>query len=291
MTGRCHRTGSPWAACAAAALLAVLPAAPLPAQAPAAPAPASQSAPLSWTDWADLALAAPVVLIADVRRAGRLGRRAAPDVPAGQVRALVEADLRAVLKAPGVLPAAAAWVWQGAADARGRPPIARGARLLVFAQPLSGGRDPATQPLALIAGHAQQPWTPQAEAVVRSILTEALDPRLARLAVTGVQDAFRTEGDVPGQSESQFFVATGDGRPITLVVRRAPGEAAQVLAATGDLVGRAEPIRPRTLSWRALACGLPARLPLHLDGRPELARDYALVVSSLGACGRTRPSA
>lgn len=256
-------------------------------RAPAAPAATPATGP-SWTDWADLALAAPVVLIADVRRVSRLGRRAAPEVPAGAARALLEGDVRAVLKAPGVLPAGVAWMWQGPADARGRPTVTRGARLLLFARPLSGGRDPATQPLVLAGAGAQQPWTPQAEAIVRSVLTEALDPRLARLAVTGVQDGFHTPGDVPGQSESQFFVATADGRPVTLLVRRAPGGPPLVLAATGDLVDRAEPIRPRTLTWRALACGLPARLPPHLGSRPELVADYAVIIGSLGSCGRTR---
>ncbi|MFN3370011.1 MAG: hypothetical protein ACK4Z0_00595 [Sphingomonadaceae bacterium] len=267
----------------------------LPALAQGAPgaAPASAMAPgqtaPSWTDLADLALSAPIVLVADVRRVGRLGRRDTADVPPGEARALVEGNLAAVLKAPGVLPAGAAWIWQGPADPRGRPTVARGARVLLFARPLSGGRDPATQPMVLVARHGQQPWSAEAEATVRAILTEALDPRLAGLAVTGVQDGFRTEGDVPGQSESQFFVATADGRPITLVVRREPGAAPRVLAATGDLVDRAEPIRPRTLAWRALACGLPRELPPHLTGRADLARDYALVLASLGPCGRTRP--
>jgi len=240
----------------------------------------------SWTDWADLALAAPIVLIADVRRVNRLGRRATPDVPPGEVRALIEGDLRTVLKAPGVLPAGAAWLWQGPADARGRPTVSRGERVLLFAQPLSGGRDPATQPVALFARHGQQAWTPEAEAIVRAILTEALQPGLARLAVTGIQDAFWTEGDVPGQSESQFFLSTAEGRPVTLLVRRAPGEAPRVLAATGDLVGAAAPVEPRTLTWRALACGLPTELPAHLAARAELRADYALARASLGACWR-----
>lgn len=279
MKGRCHGP-------IGAVLLLAAAVQPAAGSAQSAPVMVSMPAQPSWTDWADLALAAPIVLIADVRRVARLGRRAAPDVPAGEARALVEGDLRAVLKAPAVLPAGAAWLWQGPATARGRPTVARGQRLLLFAQLLPGGRDPATQPVALIARDGQQPWTPEAEATVRAILTEALDPRLARLAITGVQDGFRTEGDVAGQSDTQLFLSTAEGRPVTLVVRRRPGETPLVLAATGDLVDAAEPIRPRTLVWRALACGLPQTLPAHLAARPALVADYRLVRDSLGACGR-----
>ena len=239
-----------------------------------------------WTDLADLALAAPVVLTGHVRSADRLGRRDAPDVPAGQVRVLVEADLSAVLKAPGVLPARAAWLWQGLAGDRNRPPFAKAQPVLVFARPLEGGGRPEVQALALVSPHGQQPWSADAEAAVRAVLSENLKPGGRARMVTAVTDAARVEGTVAGASESQFFLATDIGQPMALVVRRAPGASPQVLVASGELVDRAAPVARETLTWRALACGLPARLPGALSGDAGLAADYALAKQSIGACGR-----
>jgi len=252
-------------------------------------APAAASGPLSWTDLADLALSSPVVLAATVHKADRLGRRDAPDVPAGEVRALVRADLSAALKAPSLLPASAAWLWQGPSDARGRVPFGKAAPVLVFAAPLTGGGDPQVQPLRLVSPHGQQPWTPGTEAIVRAILSEAIRPGADGLMVAGVNDGFRTTGDIAGVSESQFFLATEGGRPMTLVVRRAPDASATVLVATDELVDRAAPVQPFTLVWRGLACGLPVSLPLRLAENPDLAADYALARESIGPCGRTVP--
>lgn len=252
-----------------------------------APAPAVSAPALSWTDLADLALASPVVLVADVAKVDRLGKRDAPDVPPGQVRALVEGRLRAALKAPAVLPAGAAWLWQGPATAKGRVPFGKAAPLILFASLLSGGSKADVQPLRLSSAHGQQPWDAATEAVVRSILVEAVRPANAGLMVTGISDGFRSTGDVPGQSESQYFLRTEGGRPLTLVVRRAADAEPSVTVATGELVDRARPVAPRTLLWRGLACGLPEALPEALAADAGLVEDYALARASIGACGRT----
>ncbi|MFN3591817.1 MAG: hypothetical protein ACK4TG_06490, partial [Thermaurantiacus sp.] len=87
--------------------------------APSAPVEASTAPALSWTDLADLSIASPIILRADVTRVRPLGRRDAPDVPPGEVRALVEASLVNVLKAPDAVPGTARWLWQGPAGQRG----------------------------------------------------------------------------------------------------------------------------------------------------------------------------
>lgn len=281
-----------WARCAGAARIALAllllggtagafgqPARPVPPAPPIGPAP-------TWTDWADLALASPVVLSVVTSNVDRLSKRDAPDVPAGEVRAIVRAGLTAAIRAPGVLPAEAAWRWQGPADAKGRAPIAKGARYLVFGAPLSGGGDPAVQPLKLTGSAALQPWSADGEAIVRDVLTQALGRGARAMLVTGVRDGFRTEGDVPGSAESQFFLDASDGLPLTLVVTRAPGAEPEVRAATGELVDRAQPIRRDTLLWRGLACGMPAALPTALSASRDLAADYALARAAIGPCGR-----
>jgi hypothetical protein len=242
---------------------------------------------LSWTDWADLALAAPVVLSASIFDVDRLSKRETADLPPGEGRAIVRAGLSAALKGPGVLPAEAAWRWEGVLDPKGRPPFVAKVPVLVFGVPLSGGGNPAVQPLRLVSRHGQQPWSAEAEALVRDVLKQALDPAARGLMATGVSDAFFTKGDVPGSSESQFFISTQAGQPLTLLVRRSPGQAPEVLAASGDLVDRARPIAPRTLLWRGLACGLPKGLPPALAVDAALAQDYAVARSAIGACGRT----
>ena len=242
---------------------------------------------LSWTDLADLALASPVVLVGAVERVDRLSRREAPDVPPTDVRALVQVKTQAVLKAPAVMPEGAAWLWQGSADAKGRAPFTKQDQMLGFARPLSGGARPEVQALQLVSPSAQQPWSAEAEGKVRAILQEAQRPGATGLIVTGINDAFRSEGDIPGISESQFFLKTEGGRPVTLVVRHEPGKPADVLAGAGDLVDRAQPVRPETLLWRGLACGLPETLPPALADREGLAADYAVAKASIGACGRT----
>jgi hypothetical protein len=244
--------------------------------------------PLSWTDWADLALASDVVLRADVRRARTMGRRAAPDVPAGEARVELEGDIRALLVSPIVMPAGVAWRWQGPRDARGRAPAWRGQTVLLFARPVGGSTDPAVQALVLTAPHGQQPWSVEIEAQVRGLLSDARDPRRAPGIVTAVTEGVRSLGEVAGASESQFFLATTGGSPMALVVRRTPGQAPQILATAGELVGAAQPVRRQTLVWRALACGLPDALPARLGVDRGLASDFALARASIGACGRTR---
>lgn len=250
-------------------------------------AAAASAQPLSWTDWADLALASPVILSGTVTDADRLSKREAPDLPPATARVLVRVGLDAVLTAPGVLPAEAAWLWQGPVDARGQLPFAKRSKLIVFARPLSGGADPQVQALQLVSAAAQQPWSADAEAVARGVLEAARALGVADLMVTGVDAAAATQGDLPGSSDSQFFLRTSAGRPVSLIVRRRPEQPARILATAGELVESAAPIMPQTLLWRALACGLPPALPDGYADRTQLVEDYAAARAAIGACGRT----
>jgi hypothetical protein len=251
--------------------------------------PAASAITPTWTDIADLVLASPIVLVVDIGDVDRLSRRDAPDVPPGQVRALVQGSLRNALKAPSVLPAGAAWLWQGTADRRGRPPFAKPQPVILFAAPLSGGSNPEVQPLRLVSPHGQQPWSAAAEAQVRRILAEAVKPGADGTMVTAVIDGFRTAGSVDGASESQFFLQTKGNRPMTLLVRRAPDADPQLRVATDEFVDRAAPVARETLTWRGLACGLPPELPPALRADTALAEDYGFARRAIGACGRALP--
>lgn len=268
--------------------LALLACAPLslPGCATAQSVAAIQSAPAAgYADLADLALVAPVVAEAVVRR---VTRQRDALVPPGRARAYLEGDVTAAVRAPGPLGAQQGWVWEGPEDA---VRSLKGARALLFARPLTGR--PGL--LQLVAPDAQQPSTPDRLATVRALVAEAARPDAAP-AITGVTRAFFTPGALPGEGVTQLFVGTATGAPVSITVRRRPGEAASWSLALGDVVGAAAPApERRTLTWYRLACGLPASLSA--DSLPDVAadadrvrRDYSFVLAGLGPCGRTRAS-
>jgi hypothetical protein len=255
---------------------------PLAAQAQA-PAPAVAADRLAGTaDIADLALASPVIVRATIVSARALSRRDAPDVAPGRARLLVVAAVSNVLVAPGGLGSSLSWLWDAPLDARGRPPSAKGMDVLAFVNvPASDGGT------RLMSRRGQQPWDPALADKVRQIVTAARAGSVP--AVKGVTNGFRAVGTIPGESESQFFLVTGDGKPATLVVQNRPGERQRVLMAQGDIIDEsAQHVQPDTYLWYRLACFLPATLPAAAGGGdPALARDWRDAMASLGPCGRT----
>lgn len=242
---------------------------------PLAARPVGNVAETPYARLADTVLSAKVIATAAVRDAERIGKPVN-----GRVRALITADLVEVITAPGELPARVEFLWDGPADARGRPAVAKGAAVLLMAEPVDG------QPGQLRLAGPDALQTADAEGAVRAVLADARRPGMAGLRVAGVRDALFSAGTVAGESESQFFLEN-TGAPLTLVVTRATGAQVQVRLATGELIDdSAAPVQPRTLLWRALACGLPRALPARLAGDAALARDYAAALGSLGDCGR-----
>lgn len=249
----------------------------------AAPMPAVPG----FADLAELTLAAPVALVAQIDRAERLDPRVTGPLPAGMARWLVRARVESALLAPGPLPAVVAYLWDGPARPR---PVLRQARVLLFAAPVAG----APEQLRLVHRRAQLPWSPDAEAMVRALVAESRDPALAGRRPTGVLSAFSVAGAVPGESETQIFLRTQGGEPVSLVVLRRPGEAPRWSVAFGDAIDEAaRPPAPGTLARHFLACGLPAALPptataelAPADAR-RAAQDYAAVRADLGGCGVT----
>lgn len=261
------------------------------AQSPA-PVP-SPTPPYTYADLAELALAAPVALIGTVRDAIPLAPAQAPGLRPGHVRLFIEADANRLIRGPQGLPTRISYLADAPLDARGRPPKLRKTQVLILARPLPDR--PGV--LQLVAPDAQLPLTPETEERVRAILTEALSAD-APPRVTGVSGAFHVPGSIPGESETQIFLTTADRRPISLTVLRRPGETPQWAVALGEVVDEAaRPPARDTLLWYRLACGLPRTLPDRVLAEMEpgtaqaAAADYALVLSGLGRCDRTRPAA
>ncbi|TRW17478.1 hypothetical protein [Glacieibacterium frigidum] len=246
----------------------------------AAPPPAVPGPVPTYADLAALTLVSPVIVRATITRAERLGSKDAPDVAPGRARLLVRATLAAALKAPAAVPAEISYLVE-VPLAGGKPPKLKGAGVLLFLRP---GAEPGQ--FTLVSAASQIGATPAAEATARAVLGAARDPAIP--VVTGIGNAFRVPGAIPGEAESQFFLTTA-GRPVSLVVLTRPGAARTLSLALGEIVDdAAAPIQRDTLLWYRLACFLPRTLPERVGGddRAALADDYAFVLETLGACTR-----
>lgn len=276
----------------AAALATVAGLAPLAAQ-PTRPAPALVEQPLpDYSDYAALALAAPVVADAMIRSVAAVKGAQAVGLAPGQARFYVTADVAALLQGPAGLPARLSWLVDVPLDARGKAPRLNKQRVLIFARTLADR--PAM--LQLITPDAQRGWTPAADARTRGILREAVAAD-APPVVTGVGNAFFVPGSLPGEGETQVFLQTAGARPVSLSVIRDAAGNRRWSVALSEVVDAATPPPPRdTLLWYRLACALPATLPpaSAVDDEPANAaaarEDYAYVIAALGPCAvRIRP--
>ena len=252
------------------------------AQVPApSPAPANDRL-AGFADTAELALAAPVIVRATIIKTSRISGKAAPDVAAGRGRFLVTVAVSNVIVAPAAVGSTLQYLLDAPLDSRGRAPQAKGMDVLAFvAVP---GSDGSTR---LASRRGQQPWDPALADTVRAVVT---DDRSGKVPVIrGVSNGFRADGNLPGESESQFFLTSADGKPAALIVQNRPGEVRRVLVARGDIIDEsAERVRPGTLLWYRLACFLPSSLPAAAGGGdPLLAKDWRDALASLGRCGKT----
>jgi hypothetical protein len=275
-----HRTN--FTALAAAALLAA--AAPADSQVSAAPAPA-------YADLADLALKAPFAAHARVLRATALKAEQAAGVAPGFARLVVEAQIVSLIRAPEGVPSRVSYVVDLPRDAKGRAPkLKKGSEFLIFAAPVPN----RPGEIRLVAPDAQVAFAPDRAAMLRDILREATasDPAPR---ITGIGRAFHVPGAIPGESETQIFLLTGDNRPVSLNVLRRPGATPLWSVALSEIVDdAAAPPAPNTLLWYRLACTLPRALPRQSLADADAAAaaaiqaDYRLIVERLGPCVRTR---
>lgn len=247
----------------------------------AAPPSAMAPVPPAFADLATLGLAAPVVVRATIYKTERMSARDAPTLAAGFARILVSAATSAAIVAPAAIPPRITYLTNIALDARGKPPKLNGSDLLLFLRP---GTIPGQY--ALVSAHAEVAWSAETDATLRAVLTAARGGKVP--VVTGVTSAFRVPGAVPGEAESQFFLATVNGKPVSLVVLTRPGQPRRLSIALGDVIDdAAPPIAKNTLLWYRLACSLPPQLPPAIDAGPEVADDYRFILTDLGPCGRT----
>jgi len=274
---------------------AAIAAAPLSAAIPAQSAPntadssVSGSA-ISYADLTDLVIASPVIADATIRSAARLKGADAVGVAPGFTRFYIEADLGALVRGAGGVPPRIGYLLDIAPDSSGRLPKLKKLRVLLFGRPVPGRPDQ----IQLAAPDAQIVWTPADDARVRGI-ARALVAADAPPVITGIGNAFHVPGALPGEGETQVFLTTANGAPVSLTVLRRPGEQPRWAVALSEIVDEAAaPPARDTLLWYRLACALPADLPERSTaslaaGDATLAReDYAYVLEQLGTCRRSR---
>lgn len=253
---------------------------------PAATAAAESGGP-AYAVLARLALEAPIVVDGAIRSAVRIDAAEATGLAPGHVRFYVTADVQALIRGDGALSSRVGYLVDVPFDTRGRAPNLKRLRIVAFARPVSGRPDQ----LQLVATNAQFAWTPTLDQRVRSVVREVVDPA-APPAITGIGNAFHVPGALPGEGETQIFLKTATGDPVSVLILRRPGEQRRWALALGDIIDEARGAPQRdTLAWYRLACTLPAELPdASMQGQEAenariAAEDYRFVRTQLGACG------
>ncbi|KPF77421.1 hypothetical protein IP68_00410 [Blastomonas sp. AAP25] len=240
---------------------------------------------LDYVALARLADTAPVVLKVQVKKATLVEAARAPDVPVSMARLFVEAQVMNLIRGKAGVSESIRYLVDIPRDARGKVPKLKKAQFLLFARP--GTRPGEVQ---LVAKDAQVPWTPAADQQVRTIVTELVAPG-APPAIRGIREALHVRGNLQGEGETQIFLATSTGDPVSITVLRRPGLAARWAVSLTEIVDEAAaPPRKGTLLWYRLACSLPAQVPSRalVSDTPadnDLARrDYNFVLEQLGPC-------
>lgn len=251
----------------------------------------------SYADLADLATTAPMTIHARIYKSAALKPERAPGLAAGHVRFYVEADVVSLIRGAGPLASRISYLVDLPLGANGKAPkLKKKQPVLLFARPIAGATAGTTNTgsVRLIAPDAQIDWDPQTESRIRAILTELVKPG-APPAITGIANGFHVPGTLPGEGETQLFLDTATGEPVSLTILTAADGTRRWAAAFGEIVDESAAIPARnTLAWYRLACGLPRTLPLdRLRGttaadRRKAASDYAVVLGALGECTRTR---
>ena len=244
--------------------------------------------PPSYADLVTLAAGADVVMQVEVEGQATVKPERAPGLAPGMVRLYLETRTEAVLVAPTSIRESNAFLVDRWLNSKGKPPKLKKVRYLVFAKLVPGrpGELQLVDPQAMLLAE------PEIEQRVRHVLgqlaQEGIDP-----LPTGIRDVISVPGNLAGESETQMFVETASGVPVSLTVIRRPGMAPQWGVSWSDIVDQsARAPQPETVEWYRLACFLPEDLPpdsfLQRDraSRAQARADYALIKQDLGPCER-----
>lgn len=252
-----------------------------------APAVSQPPSPFTYADVADLASRADMIAVARLRSFAKIAPNGTPTLPNIQ-RYYVDAQADSLIRGDAGMPPRIAFLLDlPLAEKPAR--TMKGKTFILFGR--AGARPGEFQ---LLSSNALLPSSPATDAHVRAITAELM-AQDAPPQITRVVEAFHVEGTISGESETQIFLATKSGRPVSLSIVRRPSEPPRFGAALGEIVDEAADVPARdTLLWYRLACGLPPALPtdatMKLDAvaAQAAAADYHAFMERLGTCKRTR---
>ncbi len=234
---------------------------------------------------ARLADAAPQVLRVQVKKATVIEPERAPDVAPGMARLFVEAQVLNLIRGKQGVSESIRYLVDVPRDARGKVPKLKKQQFLLFARPATRAGE-----VQLVAKQGQVAWSPTTEQQVRTIVTELVSPGAPPI-IKGIREALHVRGNLQGEGETQLFLATANGDPVSITVLRRPGLAPRWAVSLTEIVDEAAaPPRRETLLWYRLACFLPREIPARalVSDTPadnDLARrDYNYVLEQLGPC-------
>lgn len=248
---------------------------------------------LQYADIADLSAETSIIAHVTVNKAIKVDPERAPNAPAGTQRFYIIASTNALIRGDGGVGETIRYIIDLPLDDRGRAPKIKKKPFLIFGRRAAGGGGDNIQ---LIAKDAQIAWTASREQRVRSLVRElaAYDapPSISRIA-----SAFHVPGTIIGEGETQIFMETDSGSPISITVLQRDGQRKFWAVSLGEIVDEAAraPVR-NSLLWYRLACFLPRQLPASAlaSDSPANARqarnDYQMVLDDLGNCPRSRQS-
>lgn len=242
----------------------------------------------TYADLMQLSEASELVAIVEVRRQARVKAARAPGLAEGKARLYLETRTEALLAGPAALRESLAFIVDRSLNSRGKTPKLKKQRFLIFADSVPGS--PGN--LRINGNKSFMPADPLLVDRTRAVLKQLSEP-LARPAITGIREVISIRGNLAGESETQFFLDTDSGDPVSLTVLRRPNRGAQWAVSWTEIVDQAAAApAPETLEWYRLACSLPSQLPeeAYLQNEPNARRrageDYNFILSALGMCER-----
>lgn len=242
----------------------------------------------SYADLVALSDASDMVIRAEIRDQIRVKPERAPGLKPGFARLYIKARTIALIAGKTAIGKSFDYVVDVPLDAKGKAPKLKKREVLVFANRVSGR--PAT--VQLTTNVAQFAYSPELEMRLRPVLTALLDAGAPPI-VTGVADALAVRGNLVGESETQVFLTTNTGSPVSISVTRRPNEAPDWGVSWGEIIdASASAPAPETLRWYRLACALPQSLPSNANlsrdaqERRQAELDYRYVIEALGPCTR-----
>ena len=259
------------------------------AQAPQASPAAVPSGP-TYAELVELASAADVVMRVAVEDQATVKAERAPGLQQGMARLYLETATEAVLGAPRQVRESNAFLVDMPLTSRGKAPKLKDMRYLIFADFV----DSRPGELQLVRPGAMMVADAELEQRAATVLQQLADARGIGPLPTGIRDVISIQGNLAGESETQMFVETGTGTPVSLSVIRRPGMAPEWGVSWSEIVDQsASSPQVDTLDWYRLACFLPRELDrgafLQDDpaSRSRAMEDYDFVLNSLGTCARS----